>query len=111
MNEANKPPTAAPLHGIVIGCMNCGLPLVPNHHPDAGKPEHINTVGCPSGCLPCTEKRANGRHKVIVGLRIWLEDELQKFPDDRKRRYVLDEVLAKLNQLEESRRVAYHASR
>lgn len=97
-------------HVGVAGCMNCGLPLVRNHHPDAGKPSHINIVGCPSGCLPCTEQRANGRYRVIVELRTWLEDELQKYPDDRKRRYVLGEALAKLNQLEEARRVAYHKS-
>ena len=24
-------------------CIHCGLPLVPNHHPDAGKPESINS--------------------------------------------------------------------
>lgn len=115
MNEMREQP-------IVIGCMNCGLPLVQNHHPDAGKPEHINTVGCPSGCLPCTQKRAKGRHKVIAGMRLWVEEQIKHcedtshedfwdHPNDKLRHDVMSEVLAKLNELEESRRIAYHASR
>jgi hypothetical protein len=106
----------------IPACINCGLPLVQNHHPDAGKPLHINTVGCPTGCLPCTEKRANGRQKVIAAMRIWLEDQASLLidtthpdfwdhPNDMVRHEVLNEVLSKLNELEEQRRVAYHASR
>jgi hypothetical protein len=35
-------------------CHKCGLPLVENPHPEAGKPNHYLEVGCPAECLPCT---------------------------------------------------------
>ena len=40
---------------------------------------------------------------TLTGLRAWIAEELEKFPGDRKRRYVLGEVLAKMDQLEEPR--------
>lgn len=57
-------------------CINCGLPLVPNHHPDAGKPESLNVVGATQGCLPCAEKRATGRQRVYAEFVRWLDEQI-----------------------------------
>lgn len=35
-------------------CHKCGMPLLDNPHPEAGKPEHVLEVGCQKECLPCT---------------------------------------------------------
>lgn len=105
---------SAPVDCVVIRCLTCDLPLVPNHHPDAGKPQFINVVGCQKGCLPCAEKRANGRREVITSTRIWLEDEIRVLderdmwtPQERERHHVLREVLGKLNASEDERRSKY----
>lgn len=53
-------------------CINCGLPVTLNHHPLAGKPSHLNVVGAKYGCLPCAEKRANGRRGIITALKEYM---------------------------------------
>lgn len=105
---------------IVIRCLTCDLPLVRNHHPDAGKPEFINVVGCQTGCLPCAEKRANGRQKMIAELYTWIESEAFALKElsmqhggVRNLDSKIDElhrVLNKIKALEEQRRVAYRAT-
>ena len=68
MNEKTELQSAS-VDPIVIECINCGLPQCQNPHPDAGKPKHLNWVGASYGCLPCAEKRANGRATMIYELR------------------------------------------
>ena len=38
----------------------CGLPMSKNPHPDAGKTEHLTTVGAVWVCVPCTVKAMSG---------------------------------------------------
>jgi len=86
-------------------CMNCGLPRVPNHHPDAGKSEHIGYIGTQYGCLPCAEKRDNGRNKIWIELFAWFtkmaEQEEMVHPEEAK---------IKMLQLEQARRLEFHES-
>lgn len=49
--ENHDPQNPQPHH-----CHKCGLPMIANPHPDAGKPGSYLQVGCPTECLPCTVK-------------------------------------------------------
>ena len=86
-------------------CIVCGLPQTANPHPKAGTPEMLNVIGAMIGCLPCAEKRANGRANVISAIRRWLETEAAVTDSTT---IEIGAVLDKLNQLEENRRKAYH---
>lgn len=119
--------SATPVHDIVIECINCGLPQSQNPHPDAGKPEHLNWVGACHGCLPCAQKRANGRATTIHELRRFIEAHLERaermeenaLKGDHQRETArnngkataLEMVLRKLNELEHTRQNAFAASR
>jgi hypothetical protein len=53
---AAAPAVQAPQEPVTLKpgcCHKCGLPLVANPHPEAGKPGHYLEVGCPTECLPC----------------------------------------------------------
>lgn len=115
------------VESVVIECINCGLPQLQNPHPDAGKPEHVNWVGACRGCLPCAEKRANGRATMIHELRRFVETHLQRA--ERMEEHALkgdhyrekarnngkatafELVLKRLNELENERREAFAVSR
>lgn len=48
-----------------IRCLNCGLQMSRNPHPDAGKVSSLMTVGATWECIPCTYNRAVTRgHKL-----------------------------------------------
>lgn len=85
-------------------CLNCGLPLTRNPHPEAGTIPKLNTLGAMWGCLPCAERRATGRRRMFCELSNWLEDQ------ENKTRYVpllsdvYKQVRTKLNGMEEQRR-------
>lgn len=98
--DARKPSTETK-----ATCINCGLPLTKNPHPQAGTPEMLNVVGYVFGCLPCAEKRANGRSWVLTHFRIWLQRIID---DENSPAPCLQEVLDKLNALDEDRRKAFH---
>ena len=85
-------------------CIVCGLPQSTNPHPQAGTSDMLNVIGAMIGCLPCAEKRANGRANVISALRRWLEG----FAESNTATIEIGAVLDKLNKLEEKRRKAYH---
>ena len=85
-------------------CIMCGLPQTENPHPLAGTPQMLNVVGAKWGCLPCAEKRANGRREVIAQLRMWLE----KKTENDGERVLITSVLEKLQELDEKRRQEYH---
>ncbi len=70
--------TRRPVERLVSNCPNCGLPQTLNPHPNAGKPKYLNVIGASVGCLPCAEKRANGRHRLIADLKAWCS----QFGDD-----------------------------
>lgn len=98
--------SATPVDCIVSRCIICGLPQTKNPHPLAGTPAMLNTVGAVYGCLPCAEKRANGRREVITKLRFWLE----RMMDDGRTMMKTEDVLEQLKEFDELRRKAYHGS-
>ena len=112
----------ASVRGFATGseCLNCGLPLLKNYHPLAGKPEHMNYVGAGGGCLPCAERRANGRRRLIIELKSWLQSESDKLvgnqpspgrwadDEDFWRHETLESVLSKVVQLDERRRIEFN---
>jgi hypothetical protein len=91
-------------------CVVCGLPQTRNPHPEAGKPSHLNIVGAMWGCLPCAERRANGRHRLIADLGRWLNHETKEgtCPEFLA---AIRKVREKLAELDEARRVAFHAQK
>ena len=83
-----------------------------NPHPNAGKPEHLNDVGATMGCLPCAEKRANGRRRTIERLRQWLDakrDESSEL-NEVARILTLDDVSIQITELEKRRRREFRES-
>lgn len=88
-------------------CIICGLPQTRNPHPDAGKPSHLNILGAMWGCLPCAERRANGRARVIAQMKDWLDSELKEglCPEFVA---AIRKVRTKLMDLDEERRVRFH---
>lgn len=106
-------PIGTPVECLVIACPNCGLPMLTNPHPDAGKPDRLNEVGAVLCCLPCAEKRANGRHRVIADLWRWIDDAIENeersgFEDARK---AFERTRNELKRLEDNRRLAFSESR
>lgn len=87
-------------------CVNCGLPMTRNTHPDAGKPEMLNVVGASYGCLPCAERRANGRRDSLNRMSLWLA---QCSRDGVA--VTADLVLQRLSELEDARRASYRSGR
>ena len=96
-------------------CHNCGLPLVKNPHPDAGKLLAINRVGTAWGCLPCAERRANSRGRLMEKFRGWLRrnnDVLHDAADasegsnlfDRGRAAQAGRAIEELDSMEEERK-------
>jgi hypothetical protein len=55
-------------------CPKCGLPLIVNPHPDAGRPDAMLEVGVQMECLPCTVK---SRHEWS-GRALVAEKELRE---------------------------------
>jgi len=112
MKDSKEPRTtkAASVDRLVIECINCGLPQCKNPHPNAGKPEHLNRVGACMGCLPCAERRANGRLQMLFDLRRWAENEYQE-TDSYFREQAMRDVVDKINRLEDERRREFAASR
>lgn len=105
--ESQPQPAKLPESPETTGrCINCGLPLTKNTHPEAGTLKMLNTVGAVYGCLPCAERRANGRREVIAALARWL----QKAEDQGTLEVSANDVLQKLAELENARRRAYHAA-
>ncbi len=78
------------------GCINCGLPLVKNPHPNAGKMEMLMWIGPVYVCVACVEKRANGRRELLRKLVRWLQEREDV------------ETLSKIAELEEEFRLKYH---
>lgn len=103
----------------IMPCVVCHLPQTRNPHPDAGKPSHLNEVGAMWGCLPCAERRANGRRKLITELKQWLKESIEHLDGDdeppgqlmRIRLKTLAEVAAKIDAMEEQRRHDFHVAK
>lgn len=57
---------AAPAERLT--CLNCGLPMTRNPHPQAGNPADLLHVGASFECLPCTYGRAYRRFEKIKRL-------------------------------------------
>ena len=95
---------------IAATCVICGLPLSQNPHPMAGKPGHLNNVGAVLDCLPCAERRANGRRLVITDMKRWLQSELKEgtCPEYLA---AIRKVQEKLTELDEARRVEFHSQK
>ena len=55
-------------------CYKCGLPMVENPHPDAGKPGSYLQVGVQWECLPCSISIRHGWYKETMKLRMELAD-------------------------------------
>ena len=56
-------------------CLGCGGPMSKNPHPDAGKRAVLNEVGERFVCIPCCERRANGRAVSMAKIKSALEKE------------------------------------
>ena len=93
-----------------VKCPTCGLPVSVNPHPEAGKPSHLNIVGATWGCLPCAEKRANGRARMIAALRAFIDTNLEATdPDDDRMVACFEMMLRKIDELDEERRREFHS--
>lgn len=99
-------------------CINCGLPTAVNPHPDAGKPSMMNWIGVVHVCVPCAEKRANGRRMLIARLDRWLEAREREVSESIGMTMTggamagtFAEVRAKLQSLKEWFRLAYRGHR
>jgi len=91
-------------------CMNCGLTLSKNPHPLAGQMAWLNYLGATYGCLPCAEKRANGRFQVITAFRQWLEEQAESLAKsgDTTAAQAMIAAEDKLRELDTRRGVDFH---
>jgi hypothetical protein len=86
--------------------------MIANPHPDAGKMNSLNDVGATYGCLPCAEKRANGRRRMLEQLRQWIDarrDESMEL-NEVARVLTLDDVSVQIGELEKRRRREFRES-
>ena len=82
-------------------CLNCGLLQTLNPHPKAGKLGVLNVIGSKYGCLPCAEKRANGRARMLVELKDWLAIQSEE-------NVSLKEIIQKIDELDNLRKKRFH---